>query len=31
MSPEFYAGLILLFIGTWVCAFPRDGNTDQDY
>lgn len=24
MSPEFYAGLILLFIGTWICAFPRD-------
>lgn len=24
MSPEFYAGLILLIIGTWVTAFPRD-------
>ncbi|HOJ95834.1 MAG TPA: DUF2107 family protein [Methanospirillum sp.] len=24
MSPEFYAGLILLLIGTFVCAFPRD-------
>jgi len=24
MSPEFFAGLILLIIGTWVTAFPRD-------
>ncbi|MCA1916078.1 DUF2107 family protein [Methanospirillum hungatei] len=24
MSPEFFAGLLLLIIGTWVCAFPRD-------
>jgi energy-converting hydrogenase A subunit E len=24
MSPEFYAGLLLLVTGTWVCAFPRD-------
>ena len=24
MSPEFYIGLIVLLIGTWVCAFPRD-------
>ena len=24
MSPEFFAGLILLIIGTWVSAFPRD-------
>lgn len=24
MSPEFYIGLIVLLIGTWVSAFPRD-------
>jgi len=24
MSLEFFAGLILLIIGTWVTAFPRD-------
>ncbi|KAF5086929.1 EhaE family protein [Methanospirillum purgamenti] len=24
MSPEFFIGLILLIIGTWVSAFPRD-------
>jgi len=24
MSPEFFIGLILLTIGTWVSAFPRD-------
>ncbi len=24
MNPEFFAGLILLIIGTWVTAFPRD-------
>ena len=24
MNPEFFAGLILLIIGTWITAFPRD-------
>lgn len=24
MSPEFFIGLIMLIIGTWVSAFPRD-------
>lgn len=24
MSPDFFIGLILLIIGTWVSAFPRD-------
>jgi len=24
MSPEFYIGLLLMVIGTWACAFPRD-------
>ncbi|MDD1724884.1 MAG: EhaE family protein [Methanospirillum sp.] len=24
MSPEFYLGFVILLIGTWVSAFPRD-------
>jgi membrane-bound hydrogenase subunit ehaE len=24
MNPEFFTGLILLIIGTWITAFPRD-------
>lgn len=24
MNPEFYVGFIVLLVGTWVSAFPRD-------
>lgn len=26
MTPEFYLGFVILLIGTWVSAFPRDRN-----